>query len=153
MRSLTNKSERLCVHNYLMTKAGLDKPKDLNPSTPNQEVNRYATVDDVIKNVKAHFPTASFDQSTFLQKNKQFVSELDKVKNLATELSKYLVEKCPNCDKQLVKWAHKTKESYLLTLCEIKKVKLEARFCPSCKLLVYYNLYEVGFVPVNNKVI
>ena len=106
----------------------------------------------MIKRIKSEFPTATADQTKFLQKNKQFVTTLHKMRNSSKDLDKFFDKTCPICEEKLVKWPHKTKDSYVISLCEIMKIKYEARFCTRCKFLSYFDLYRVGLVPVHNKV-
>jgi hypothetical protein len=152
VHSLTKKSERLCLHNYLILKAGLAKESNTDSVNTTHEVDRQSTVENVIKCITNNFPTATSDSTAFLKKNKMFVDDLCKLKDISSKLNKYLDKQCPICTRQLVTWPHKTKDSYLITLGEVKKIKIGAQFCTTCKLLSYYNLYGVGFVPVHNKV-
>lgn len=152
VHSLTKKSERLCLHTYLIFKAGLEIENQSTPVISPHEIDRKATVEEVTKLIKENFPTATSDPRMFLEKNKQFIEGLCKVKNINSELIKYVDKQCPQCKCELVKWPHKTKDSYLVSLAEVKKIKIEAQFCTKCKTLSYYNLYGVGCVPVNNKV-
>ena len=133
-------------------KGGLAKEKDPIPAIQSHEVDRNATVDHVIKRIKSEFPTATADQTKFLQRNKQFVTTLHKMRNNSKDLDKFFDKTCPICEEKLVRWPHKTKDSYVISLCEIMKIKYEARFCTRCKFLSYFDLYRVGLVPVRNKV-
>ena len=117
------------------------------------EVDRSATVLKVVELVKQYFPTATEDPSEFLKINKNFIESLCSVPNISQELSRYCESACPVCKKELQNWHHKTKESYFLSLAEVKKIQVTPKFCASCKLLVYYNLYSVGCIPIHNKVI
>ena len=44
-------------------------------------------------------------------------------------------------------------DSYLVSLGEVKRIKVHANFCSDCEVIVYYNLYAEGCIPVHNKVI
>ena len=153
MHSLTRKSEPLCMHAYLILKAGLESEKSEVTKVQIHEVDRKATVSEVIKLVQQHFPTATEDNSEFLKKNKNFVDNLCKVKDINTELLKYSIKQCPFCDKSLENWHHKTKESYLISLAEVKQINVQPGYCKNCELIVYYNLYSFGCIPIHNKVI
>ena len=152
VHSLTKKSDRLCLHTYLIFKAGLESGKPKSPVAAPHEIDRNATVLEVTRLIKEHFPTATSDCRQFLKKNKKFIENLCKVKNMNIELLKYSYNKCPTCNNELEKWKHKTKVSFLISLAEVKKVQVEAKICTSCKMMLYYNLYAVGCVPVHNKV-
>ena len=147
---MTKKDERLCIHTYLILKAGLTPEPDV-PVIVSYEVDRKLTIERVTKCITDNLPTATSDSRNFLEMNKQFVEDLCKQKDIGLELKKYLEILCPVCASELVKWPHKTKDSYLISLGEIKKFKIEAQFCTNCKLLSYYNLYGKGLVPINNK--
>lgn len=58
---------------------------------------------------------------------------------------------CSTCSESLVEWKHKTKNSLLISLGEIKKVKIPANVCTQCKVLYYPDLYHVGIVPIHHK--
>ena len=152
VKSLTKKAEPLCVHNYLIFKAELDSDRPT-PKTLLHEVDRKLTVLEVIRMIKNNFPSASEDPCKLLKVNKEFINSLCGVKNINSELLKHCEKLCPLCGSDLVKWPHKTKDSYLVSLAEVKKIQVEAQFCDECKLLVYYNLYAVGCIPLHNKVI
>ena len=151
MHCLTKKNERLCIHTYLILKAGLSMEKSVDIKMAH-EVERLATVEAVIKCVIASFPSATSDCRKFLENNKKFIDKLCLSKDIKSLLNKYVEKTCPRCKKDLVNWPHKTKTSYLISLAEIKRLKIETQFCKDCKVLVYYNLYDFGLVPVNNKV-
>ena len=152
VHSLTKKSHSLCLHTYLIFKAGLESRAAKSTADAPHEIDRQATVLEVTRLIKEHFPTASSDCRQFLKNNKKFIEKLCKVKNMNIELLKYSEEKCPTCNSDLEKWKHKTKVSYLISLAEVKKIQVEAKFCSNCKIMLYYNLYAVGCVPVHNKV-
>ena len=52
---------------------------------------------------------------------------------------------------QTKNWHHKAKDSYILSLGEMKKVKMNVKFCANCNALFYPELYQFGMVPVHNK--
>ena len=110
MHSLTKKEEPLCLHTYLIIKAGLEtKAKDVRVAA--HEVNRDATVLHVANMIKEHFPTATSDRSDFLKNNKKFIDSVCKASDISKELLKYAFKQCPNCSGNLDKWQHKTKGS------------------------------------------
>ena len=141
----------MCIHNYLIVKAGLESVAE-NTESPLFEVDRRATVLEVIRLIKQNYPTATENARKFLKVNKEFIDSLCKAPNMNSELLKYRTEQCPICKNALQKWHHKTKESYLISLSEIKKIKVQTQYCKMCKLLVYYDLYSFGCFPVHNKV-
>ena len=149
--SLTKQSEPLCLHTYLILKAGLKNDQDTTVVSKH-EVDRNLTVKGVVQLIRSEFPTATSDGRTFLKANKSFIQKLCQKKDISSELKKHSVKKCPNCSQNLVKWHHKTKDSYIITLSEIKKITIDVQFFNGCKSLSYYDLYSYGLVPVNNKV-
>ena len=135
-------------------KAGLVSDKPADTVAQPHEVDRRATVQEVIKLVKQHFPTATENQSDFLKVNKNFIDNLCRVEDVNSELLKHSIKQCPLClNSALEKWHHKTKVSYLISLAEVKRIRVEPRFCKSCKLILYYDLYSFGCFPIHNKVI
>ena len=81
VHSLTKKSDPLCLHTYLIFKAGLESGKPKSPVAALHEIDRNATVLEVTRLIKEHFPTATSDCRQFLKKNKKFIESLCKVKN------------------------------------------------------------------------
>ena len=152
VHTLGKKSERLCLHKYLVLKSGLYVQSSDDSVSAAHEIDRNATVEEVVKRIRNHLPTATSDSQKFLANNKKFIEDLCKKKDINAELAKFLDEQCQVCNEKLSPWGHKTKESYLLTMGELKKVKSDVRFCKKCKTLSYYNLYEKGLVPLHNKV-
>ena len=152
VHSLTRKSEPLCIHNYLIVKAGLRSEEPTKSDDPVHEVDRRATVCEVMKLIKQNFPTATENPTEFLKVNKEFIERLCKASDINSELLKYRKDQCPICQQKTEKWHHKTKESYLISLGEVKKIQIETQYCKMCKLLIYYDLYSFGCFPVHNKV-
>ena len=110
VHNLTKVEEPLCLHTYLILKAGLEtKAKDVVVAA--HEVNREATVLHVANMIKDHFPTATSDKSDFLKNNKKFIEKVCRAGDKSKELLKYAFKQCPNCNGNLDKWQHKTKES------------------------------------------
>ena len=142
-------SERICLHTYLTIKAGLkpEAPKDLKV---NFEIDRDKTIDYLVKNIIEKCPSAMGNVAEFLRRNKIFVDDLCR-KNINKELDKYSVKECPLCKTKVIDWPHKTKDSFLVTIGEMKKIKVTVKKCPECKILLYLDLYEVGIIPVHNK--
>ena len=135
----------------MIFKANLASEKPASKPQPH-EVDRKATVLEVMRLIKKNFPSATEDPCKLLQINKAFIDSLCKVKNINAELLKYRETKCPVCGNDLEKWPHKTKSSFLISLAEVKKIEVESQICNKCKLLLYYNLYAVGCIPLHNKV-
>ena len=151
MRSLHLK-KGFCFHNYLIMKAGLDKEKSEKVNREvKREVNRDGTIDMFLDSVMEHVPTATEDNENFLSLNKAFVERLLSKANISAELVKYSPKICPKCSENLVKWWHKTKNSFLVTLGEIKCVTIPVRYCKKCGILIYPQLYNVGLIPLHHK--
>ena len=104
-----------------------------------------------MKNITQKIPCATADVASYLQKNKKFVDSLVQKTNINSELEKYCAKQCPECQETVVAWPHKTKDSFLLTIGEIKKVNITVKMCPNCKILIYADLFDVGLIPVHNK--
>ena len=98
-----------------------------------------------------HLPKATEDLVNFLKVNKEFVDKLCNTKDINLELSKHSFKHCPNCSENLSQWLHKTKESYLVALGEMKKVDISVQYCQKCNILLYPNLFEVGLIALHNK--
>ena len=75
----------------------------------------------------------------------------DKV-NKEKALNHYLPTKCDLCHEELSTWPHKTKDTYLLTMCDITSIKLESQYCKKCNVIMYNDTYCFGLLPVHNKV-
>ena len=76
---MTKKDEPLCIHTYLILKAGL-QTKTKTASDVTHEIDRHATVLHVSNMIKKHFPTATSDKSEFLKNNKLFIERLCKAR-------------------------------------------------------------------------
>ena len=87
VHSLTLKSNRLCLHAYLIIKAGLTQknPKEL--VEPRREFDRGCTIDLVLDLIMEHLPTATEDKSDFLHANKNFIDQLCKKADINAELT------------------------------------------------------------------
>ena len=149
MHCLILEGEKLCIHSYLIIKANIEVEANKD-SEVNFEFDRDKTVDNVVKNVTDKFPSAMGDVATFLQKNKAFVDHLCKV-DINAELAKYSANECPLCHANVIDWPHKTKESFLVTIGELKSVVISVKKCPECNILLYLDLFEFGIVPLHNK--
>lgn len=117
----------------------------------NYEFNRSSTIEMVTDLLAEHLPRATADNSSFLRINKEFVDQICKKKDTSAAISKYCLEQCPKCSAKLVKWPHKTKESYMISLGDIKKVRINVNQCPECNILLYPSLFNVGLIPLHNK--
>ena len=115
------------------------------------EIDRCKTVEFVIQNVNEHFPSATGNIQNFLAKNKGFFDNLYTHENITEELTKYARTTCYFCDAQTKNWHHKAKDSYILSLGEMKKVTMNVKFSANCNVLFYPELYQFGMVPVHNK--
>ena len=145
------KSHKICLHSFLVIAAGLNSENVKSQTNANHEFDRQTTVDLLVDLIIENFPTATTDPSTFLKVNKNFVEQLFKKKDLSAELSKYSYSECPKCSDKLRKWSHKTKESFLVSLGDIKKVTVSVNQCQKCNILLYPHLYNVGLIPLHNK--
>ena len=87
----------------------------------NYEFNRSSTIEMVTDLLAEHLPRATADNSSFLRINKEFVDQICKKKDTSAAISKYSLEQCPKCSAKLVKWSHKTQESYMISLGDITK--------------------------------
>ena len=145
------KSHNICLHSFLVLAAGLNSENVKNQTNANHEFDRRTTVDLLVDLIIEHLPTATTDSSSFLKANKNFMDQLLKKKDLNAELSKYSFSECPKCSDKLKTWPHKTKESFLVSLGDIKKVKVNVNQCQKCNILLYPNLYNVGLIPLHNK--
>ena len=150
VHSLTQKSNPLCLHTYLILKAGISE-KNIEKSAQVHEIDRECTVDLVTNSVLEHFPSATEDHTDFLKVNKQFLEQLFKMKDISAELTRHCVKKCPTCSGNVVSWSHKTKESFLISLGDIKKVRIPVKQCQKCRVLLYPNIYNVGLIALHNK--
>ena len=72
--------------------------------------------------------------------------------NKEKALQPYLPLNCGECENILTVWPHKTKDSYLITMCEIMKINIEAGYCRKCNVVMYYDTFGFGLVPIHNKV-
>lgn len=151
VHSLTLKSNRLCLHAYLIIKAGLTQENQKEVVEPRREFNRGSTIDLVLDLIMEYLPTATEDNSDFLHSNKNFVDQLCKKTDISAELTKYVPRVCPKCSGYLMLWKHKTKNSFIVSLGDIKKVKIPVKHCVKCNLLLYPQLYDVGLIPLHNK--
>ena len=104
------------------------------------EIDRCKTVEFVIQNVNEHFPSATGDIQNFLAKNKDFIDKLYSHENITEELTQYARTTCYFCDEQTKNWHHKAKDSYIVSLGEIKKVTMNVQFCANCTKLSCINL-------------
>ena len=134
----------MCIHTLLATKSGLSSESVKKSSSVNHEFDRTKTVALVTESILENLPTATTDPKNFLKVNKEFVTELCRKKDPSAELLKYCSSTCPRCSEKLTKWAHKTKESFLVSIGELKKVIIPVKKCGNCNILVYPNLYFVG---------
>ena len=143
----------MCLHVYCGIKAGLISISDDSESSNNapREIDRKKTIDQVINKIIEHFPTFTEDQTDFLCRNKKFVEELIKSRDTDSVLKEHVPNVCTICSLSLVEWKHKTKNSLMISLGEIKKVKITVNVCTHCKVLYYPDLYHVGIVPIHHK--
>ena len=155
VHTLTRKSQSLCIHTFLVFKAGLMPEENIdNVSEPSHEVNRRSTIDEVVKYVKLHLPTAmSEERNNFIKISKKFMDNLLESEDINSEIEKHYPTECTLCRSSLLPWTHKTKTSYLISFCAIREIKMNPRICPECKVLFYPNLYSWGILPLHNKVI
>ena len=59
--------------------------------------------------------------------------------------------KCDTCSCELEVWKRKLPRSYLITLGTIKKIKIQVKLCPSCRVAFYPDLYDKGLISLHNK--
>ena len=118
------KSERLCLHNYLTIKAGLEQ-EESRESEVQFEIDREETINNVVKNVTEKLPSATADIADYLKRNKQFVDTLCGKSDINKELEKYSASQCPKCKVTVINWPHKTKDSFDLK-CKCKGKMLPA---------------------------
>ena len=98
-----------------------------------------------------NLPSATSDNKDFLKVNKNFIDQLCKKKDISAEIAKHSQKQCPTCKGPLMKWIHKTKESFLVSLGDIKLVTINVQQCKKCKVLLYPDLYYFGLIPLHNK--
>ena len=151
VHSLTLKSNRLCLHSYIILKAGLAKEEQQEAATVKHEFNRGATIDIVLEFLMEHLPTATEDNEHFLNVNKNFVDQLFKISDISAELAKFIPKLCPKCSGRVSRWLHKTKTSFIVSLGNIKKVTIPVKHCLKCNFLLYPELYHVGLLPLHHK--
>ena len=156
VHSLTKKSESLCIHTFLVLKAGLlnqNVSEALKCEKSTSEVNRAATIDEVVTSVSNCLPSAtSQEKSDFIKQSKDFIEKIISKEDLSAELTKYTKTVCPSCKIQLTNWHHRSKKSYLISFSDLKEIKLNPKYCPKCKTLFYTDLYKKGIIPIHNKV-
>ena len=115
------------------------------------EVDRVETINYLVKKVIGTFPSATGDLASFLKANKKFIDRLLKMSNISSELEKHCEKMCPKCKDPVLTWSHKTKDSFLVTSGELKKINVTVKTCSKCKILIYADLLSFGLVPVHNK--
>ena len=115
------------------------------------EFNRSATIDIVLEHLMEHLPTATEDNEQFLKDNKRFVDQLFKKSDISTELAKFIPKLCPKCSGSVTRWLHKTKNSFIVSLGDIKKVTIPVKHCLECNFLLYPELCHVGLLPLHHK--
>ena len=76
---MTKKDSPLCIHTYLILKAGL-VTKNKVKANVTHEFDRQATVLHVTNMIKKHFPTATAEKSEYLKNNKKFIDRICKVR-------------------------------------------------------------------------
>ena len=144
----------MCLHTYLILKAGLPIDNIEKSTDANHDIDRKLTIELATDLIIKYFPTATLEseQSNLLIVNKKFIENLTNKNDISEELNKHTLQQCPKCSgSDLVKWAHKTKNSFLITLCELKPIKIIVMHCKSCNILLYNDLYNFGMIPVHNK--
>ena len=152
VHSLTQKMEPLCLHNYLLHKAGLLPENKTSEESP-REVNRIATINQVVKHIKEKLPSATSPmKSNFVRESNQFIDSLLNKKDIDKELKKYIRNRCERCDNELVSWTHKTKDSYLISFGRVKQIRMNIMICRKCNVLSYGELLSKGLIPIHNKV-
>ena len=152
VRNLVDKSQKICIHTSLVLKSGQSSEKGKKSDKKvNYEFDRAQTVDAVTELILEHIPSATSDPRTFLKLNKDFVAKLCNKNDLSGELFKHCKSDCPRCSDKLSRYTHKTKESFLLSLGDIKKVTIPVKHCDKCNILVYPYLYQFGLIPLHNK--
>lgn len=118
------------------------------------EVNRKVTVDQVVKNVKLHLPSAMCEnKNDFVKISKKFIDNLLINSDINSEIDQHYPTKCTFCEANLSSWAHKPKTSYLISFGAIREIKINPRICSNCKVLFYPDLYSWGILPIHNKVL
>ena len=117
----------------------------------NHEFDREKTIDFVTELILEHLPTATSDRAKYLKVNKEFVDQITKKKDISTQLSKHCFQVCPKCSGKIVKWAHQTKDSFIISLSEIKRIVINVHYCQKCEILLYPCLFNVGLLPLHNK--
>ena len=135
----------------MILKAGLTEETSEEKDNARHEMDRDGTVDLVIDLVLEHFPTATEDDTNFLIHNKKYIESLLGKSNIEAELAKNIPQVCPRCNGAVVKWKHKTKNSFLVSLGEIQNVVIPVNQCRKCFILLYPQLYNVGLIPLHNK--
>lgn len=156
--SLVAKEANICIHTIIVriiidpppldTYAKEEKASDF-------KFDRKATVDSVFNKVEKHFPSlTSQKKQQFQVHEKEFTKQICDSKDSSEKLKEYCFQtKCENCTVDLEAWPNRTKNSFLLSVGELKPISIPLKVCPKCKVIVYPDVIQHGLVPIHSKVL
>ena len=110
------------------------------PGVPKLDKNR--TVKYVATEIVKYFPSMStLESSGFISRSRQFVEKMINDGDIETLLNSHSKTICSLCigseNNSLIEWRMEPKNSYMLSLGHLVKIKIPDKCCRRCKCLYY----------------
>ena len=153
------KTQLMCIHvlicklvrneNKLQPLQGAKNAADTHPSS--SQFSKIKTTENVVDQILASVPSPlkSESEKLFLQKSVAIQQELLNSQNL----TKYDETSCKQCKSRNILRNRKSESGFIVTPGFMLEVQINTFVCKTCDIVLYPNMYDVGFVPISEKLI
>jgi len=117
----------------------------------NAQFSKIKTTENVIDQIISSVPSPlkSESEKLYLQKSLAIQQELLN----SQSLTKYDETSCKQCNSKIILRNRKSESGFIVTPGFIMEVQINTFVCKTCDIVVYPNLYDLGFVPISEKLI
>ena len=151
LHTLTSKDQPLCLHTILAH--AVKNPSSISTNTHSDKVsvkkvnkekisvpkiNRELSINEVVSQIKDHFPSMTSIRSDFLSQSRTFTEKLFRSPNKNQVIKDHTAKYCKFCTETLLlDWPFQAKKAFLFSMGHMATIEVPLKVCPKCRRAFY----------------